>query len=368
MGPVKTVTRFRQMVFGSAQADAGARLAVRDRIAEPASPTPMPRRNRSARQIRPARPQYVGATFRLLRAGTIALGVALAAACGPSAVASGPATGPAPQPAPAPAPPAAPRPNAAGAFAGFDTGLHPGDDALRAWRQSSPYVWVGYYLPAPCHRDVSWSGTRQRLTEMGWGLAVIYLGQQDWAAAPSRAPAARDSLARADSSASAQAPPAAPSAPPACSASLLSSTRGATEAADAAAKTAAEGFPAGTVVYLDVERVSAVSPALLEYVRGWMDGILADGRFVPGIYCHRLNADVLHAAARAVYAARGRDGDAPFWIASSGGFSLDQSPRGAGFDYARVWQGRLDVAESWGGFTLTIDANVADTSSPSGPR
>ena len=45
---------------------------------------------------------------------------------------------------------------------------------------------------------------------------------------------------------------------------------------------------------------------------------------------------------------------------------LEQSPRGVGLDYANVWQGRLDAAESWGGHTLTIDANVANTRSPSG--
>jgi hypothetical protein len=39
-----------------------------------------------------------------------------------------------------------------------------------------------------------------------------------------------------------------------------------------------------------------------------------------------------------------------------------------GLGYAGVWQGRLDVAESWGGSTLTIDASVADTRSPSSPR
>jgi hypothetical protein len=297
---------------------------------------------------------------RAARAATLTLATVLAAACAPSTSPSGPAPLPAPPPSPAPAPPAA----APAGFPGFDTGLYPGDEAMRAWRQSSPYVWVGYYLPAPCHRDVSWSGTRERLAGMGWGTAVIYLGQQDWAASPGRAPAAPDTVARTDSAAQA---PVVPAPPPACSASLLSSARGTTDAADAAAKTAAEGFPAGTVVNLDVERVSAVSPALLEYVRGWVDGVLADGRFTPGIYGHRANADALRDAARAVYAARGRAGEPPFWVASSGGFSLDLSPRAVGLDYARVWQGRLDVPESWGGATLTIDANVADTRSPSSP-
>jgi len=290
---------------------------------------------------------------------TLAL-AAMLAACGSSAAGPAPAPGPAPRPVPA-APSGA---NAAGAFPGFDTGIYPGDDALRTWRQASPYVWVGYYLPAPCRRDVSWSGRRERLVEMGWGTAVIYLGQQDWAAMPGRAPAARDT-ARTDSAANA---PPAPSAPPACSAAHLSGARGTTEAADAAAKTAAEGFPAGTVVYLDVERVTTVSPALLEYVRGWIDGMLADGRFIPGIYAHRLNADALRDAARAVYAARGRAGEPPFWVTATGGFTLEQAPRGVGLDYANVWQGRLDVAETWGGVTLTVDANVADTRSPSGQR
>ena len=305
------------------------------------------------------------ALSRAARAASLALATALAAACGPAATGPGPIPGPAPRPAPAPAP--ASGPNAAGAFPGFDTGLYPGDDALRAWRQSSPYVWVGYYLPAPCHRDVSWSGTRERLIQMGWGTAVIYLGQQDWAASPSRTPAPRDTTARTDSAASAQTPPATPvpSAPPACSASLLSGDRGTTEAADAGAKAAAEGFPQGTVVYLDVERVTSVSPALREYVRSWVAGVLADGRYTPGIYCHRLNADALHEAAVAAWAARGRAGEPPFWIASSAGFTLEQAPRGVGLPYANVWQGRLDVAESWGGYALTIDANVADRRSPS---
>ena len=48
---------------------------------------------------------------------------------------------------------------------------YPGDEHMRTWRQASPYQWVGYYLPAPCHRDTSFSGRRQFLTESasrGW--------------------------------------------------------------------------------------------------------------------------------------------------------------------------------------------------------
>jgi len=290
---------------------------------------------------------------RAARAYLFVLATALAAACAPGG--GGPAT------------PAGPTPRAAAGFAGFDTGIYPGDAVMRAWRQASPYVWVGYYLPAPCHRDASWSGKRETLVAMGWGTAVIYLGQQDWAATPNRAPAP-DSTARVDSAAAQAQQPAAAAAPPACSATNLTPTRAATDAADAASRTAAEGFPSGTVIYLDVERVTTVSPALTEYVRAWVDGVLADGRYTPGIYVHRLNADPVAIATRAAYAARGRAGDPPFWVTSSTGFALELAPSASGVPYANVWQGPLDVRETYAGYTLQIDANVADTRSPSSPR
>ncbi len=41
-----------------------------------------------------------------------------------------------------------------GSHLGFDTYSYPGDDAMLAWRDEGvPYEWVGYYLPAPCHRS-----------------------------------------------------------------------------------------------------------------------------------------------------------------------------------------------------------------------
>src|SRR5690349_10370204 len=40
-----------------------------------------------------------------------------------------------------------------GKHLGFDTNIYPGERALRAWREAGPYEWVGFYLPAPCHKD-----------------------------------------------------------------------------------------------------------------------------------------------------------------------------------------------------------------------
>ena len=68
---------------------------------------------------------------------------------------------------------------------GFDTGNYPGDKAMLAWRTGgAPYEWTGYYLPSPCHPDEGWSGKRDTLTRMGYGLAVVYVGQQTWGRTP----------------------------------------------------------------------------------------------------------------------------------------------------------------------------------------
>ena len=57
--------------------------------------------------------------------------------------------------------PRAEGPQPARGIPGFDTRDYPGDDAMRAWFGSSPYRWVGYYLPAPCYKGTTWSGRRQ---------------------------------------------------------------------------------------------------------------------------------------------------------------------------------------------------------------
>ena len=145
------------------------------------------------------------------------------------------------------APAAAPGPARAAlpAHPGFDVDRYPGDAALQAWRRSAPYEWVGFYLPAPCHRDASWSGKRAAIQAMGFGFAVLYVGQQQF---------------EGDTT------PPTPGAPIVCSRTLLTAERGRADAADAAALTASEGFAAGTAVFLDVERFSRLTPEMAAYV------------------------------------------------------------------------------------------------------
>jgi hypothetical protein len=242
-----------------------------------------------------------------------------------------------------------PAPEGARGVPGFDTRDYPGDAAMAAWREASPYRWVGFYLPAPCYTGTSWQGKREAIEGMGWGTAVLFVGEQDWAAG-------------ADSAALADAGPGGLR----CTRENLSPERGRTDGRAAATAAAADGFPAGTVVYLDVEPVDSVSSALAGYVRGWTEGLIADGRFAPALYAHERNADALLDVMAAVAGAgTGAAARPRLWVARTGGFSLRRGPAESGFDAATIWQGLLDVDESWGGVTLRIDANVAETADPS---
>jgi hypothetical protein len=247
-------------------------------------------------------------------------------------------------------------------FPGFDTGIYPGDAKMRAWvRPNSPYHWVGYYLPAPCHRDASWAGKRETLAAMGWGVAVIYVGQQTWEGVPERAPAPDTARAAGDplrAEATAQ-------RSIVCSRTLLTSARGAAEADDAIAKAVADGFPRGTQIFLDVERMTSISPAMRDYYRAWVARMLADGRFRPAIYAHYRNAAEIYADVRAAFDAAGVRDEPSFWVSSPSSFALTNAPSDVGFKFARVWQGVLDASETWNGVALRVDVNVADSPSPS---
>lgn len=239
-------------------------------------------------------------------------------------------------------------PTAAAGYPGFDTWRYPGDAAMREWRESSPYRWVGYYLPAPCHRGTSWVGKREPLERTGWGIAVLYVGQQRF-----------EGQADPD--------PSTPTDSIICSRTLLNETQGAADARDAAGQAAREGFPSGTVIFLDVERMEHATPDMVEYYGAWIRGVLEDGRYRPGTYAHRRNAAELYVLAQRAHADSGA-GEPGFWVAGGSGFSLSAPPEASGLTFADVWQGVLDVDRTWGATTLRIDENVAASPSPSSPR
>jgi len=297
-------------------------------------------------------------------------------------VAAGCATAPAATPSPTQTPtlPAVTPPPLDPAYRGvpgFDTRAYPGDAALQGWVSSSPYRWVGYYLPAPCHTDTTWVGRRDALERLGWGMAVIFTGEQDWgAAATVPGPNAADGTQSAR-----------------CTRANLSAQRGAADGAAADSAAAAEGFLAGSTIYLDVEHVDSVSTPLATYVRAWIAALLEAGRFKPGLYAHMRNADSLRAIQETELARHGQLGGR-FWVAGSaapvaaappaaasavapgspapaspapGAFDVSAAPNESGLPYATIWQGSHDAWQSWAGVTLRIDVSVANMRSPSSP-
>ena len=240
---------------------------------------------------------------------------------------------------------------------GFDTRVYPGDTALARWRRESPYRWVGYYLPAPCHTDSSWVGRRAALEQLGWGVGVVFTGEQDWGAAatvpgPSGG-AVKDTALK-------------PVTAPRCTRTNLTAEQAKLDAAAADSTLAGEGFPAGTHVYLDVERVDSVSTPLAAYVRAWVASLLERGRYLPALYAHARNADSLRAVQVREYQAH-RVAEAPrFWLAGGAtAFDVHAGPAASGVAYANIWQGSSNITERWAGTNLRIDVNVADRASPS---
>jgi hypothetical protein len=125
-------------------------------------------------------------------------------------------------PGSAPGPPA----ETGGVRTGFDTAFYPGDAPMQAWKQLSPYGFVGYYLAAPAHPNASWMGKLQVLIRMGWDTVPIYVGRQSQGPGSNVSPDAAG---------------------------------GHLHGADALAKMQSEGFPGGSIVYLDVEPMDQIS-------------------------------------------------------------------------------------------------------------
>ncbi|HEY4304241.1 MAG TPA: glycoside hydrolase domain-containing protein [Gemmatimonadaceae bacterium] len=262
-----------------------------------------------------------------------------------------------------------------GKHMGFDTNVYPGDRAMDAWKRSGEYEWVGYYLSAPCHSDDSWVGTRSKLLKNGWGLAVIYVGQQTWG--QSYKPVTTTKKVRVASTKSGKRHfatrtmkrtstiPVVTSNDGHCSASFVNTDQGSIDARDAIATTTREGFPRGTVVFLDVEYMDAMPPRMRDYYRAWTREVLADGRYRPGIYAHTHNVGTIYDDVSDVYGAAGVDGDPPFWIAGKGDFSPESSPTEVGHAFATAWQGMLDVVRTHNGVKLPVDISVASVASPS---
>jgi hypothetical protein len=239
-----------------------------------------------------------------------------------------------------------------GRYVGFDTHTYPGHATMAAWKKApgSPYSWVGFYLPSPCHADRSWMGKRDTLTAMGWGLAVVYVGQQTWGKVPRRTTAEQRAEIRKRNR---------------CATDLISAEEGIKNADDATAVARSEGFAPGAVIFLDLERMETIPAQMEEYYRAWTRRMLQLGQFQPGYYAHEHNAQQIYDDVVQEFKAAGSNAEPRFWIAGGKGFHEGKAPQDVGYAFAGMWQGVIDVARSVANIKLPVDVNVGSWESPS---
>jgi len=139
-----------------------------------------------------------------------------------------------------------------GLYRGFDRNDYPGDDAMAALHRS--FAFTGYWLTDPPGEDANtWTGKRSLLRAQGWGFLVLANGRLDAeilkAQRRGTAPAA---LGRSD-------------------------------AALALAAARREGFPPGTVLFLDQEEGGGMLDEQAAYLLAWTEAVAASG-FRAGLY------------------------------------------------------------------------------------
>ena len=137
-------------------------------------------------------------------------------------------------------------------FLGFDRNDYPGDLKLKILRQT--FAYTGYWLNnPPAATSNSWIGKRATLESAGFGFLVLFNGRLYKQLKHNSA-----GLAQTDG-----------------------------QAAVSAAKR--EGFPARTIIFLDIEEGGRMLPEQKTYIYAWVDTVRAAG-FRAGVYCSGIPA------------------------------------------------------------------------------
>jgi hypothetical protein len=199
------------------------------------------------------------------------------------------------------------------AYLGFDRNDYPGDDNLKALRQTFSYA--GFWLNnPPGERRNTWVGKRRKLESAGFGFLVLFNG---------RLYADLKNVSRAKA-------------------------LGRSDAKAAAAAARREGFPAHTVIFLDQEQGGRLLPEQKAYLFTWIDSVGAAG-FRAGVYCSGIAAKE-EGGASVITAEDIRQNAAGrtivYWVTNdacppSPGCvfpSKPPKPSESGIDFADVWQ------------------------------
>jgi Domain of unknown function (DUF1906) len=142
-----------------------------------------------------------------------------------------------------------------GSYLGFDLNEYPGDDGLPILRKT--FSFTGYWLsPPPGEKRTNWLGKRQLLQSQGFGFLVLFNGRTS-----------RNLKSSADAK-----------------------SKGIADGENAVKVAQQEGFPAGTIIFLDIEEGGRLTPAYHDYVNAWID-TLVRLHFRSGTYCSGMSVN-----------------------------------------------------------------------------
>ena len=140
-------------------------------------------------------------------------------------------------------------------FLGFDSNQYPGDEALPVLRKTFSFTsyWVG---PPPEEKRSTWLGKRSLLQSHGFGFVVLFSGRNS-----------RNLKSMSDAR-----------------------QKGTLDGEHATSSARQEGFPPGTVIFLDIEEGGRLPAGYHEYLKAWIDA-LGRANFRAGAYCSAMPVD-----------------------------------------------------------------------------
>jgi len=197
------------------------------------------------------------------------------------------------------------------AYLGFDRNTYPGDDNLKALHET--FAYAGYWLNnPPGENSNNWTGHRAAVESAGFGFLVLFNGRL-YAQLHSEVNARRLGLA---------------------------------DARAAATAAHREGFPRGTIIFLDQEQGGRMLPEQKAYIFAWVDAVKEAG-FRAGIYCSgQVSPDEQHVVtAEDIHESAGSR-DITFWAINdscppSPGCAFPRNPpipAESGVRFAEIWQ------------------------------
>ena len=135
------------------------------------------------------------------------------------------------------------------AYLGFDRNQYPGDDGMKILRKD--FAFTGYWLgPPPGEKSSTWQGKREFLRALGYGFLLRVNGRVSSELKNLNAAIAK----------------------------------GSADARVAAASAKREGFPAGAIIFVDIEEGGRLIAAYHAYLKAWAEDLRNAG-YKPGAYC-----------------------------------------------------------------------------------